>query len=77
VCGVYIGGMNTDQPIRTLDELTADNDKFYSDRERLRTRARFLLWLVECMSPPRWERMSDEGRAAIRAEATRALKETQ
>lgn len=40
-----------------------------------RRRAGFLLWLAECLSAPRWDRMSAEGQADIRREAADALRQ--
>jgi hypothetical protein len=37
--------------------------------------AGFLRWLAECLSEPRWSRMSDEGRDTIRREAADALRQ--
>lgn len=38
-------------------------------------RAGFLRWLAECLSEPRYSRMSDEGRRVIRHESADALRQ--
>ena len=54
---------------------TADLELDRLWRRDAQARINFLLWLAECLSPPRWERMSDEGKAVIRAEAAQALRQ--